>query len=125
MERDDTKICAACGRLIEWRKKWADDWQDVKYCSAACRKEKPNALDRRMEQEILDALAAVPAHRANRIELDGLESRFEDDGRGDLRERLRRAARRLAADGRVELLQNGRQVDPSTARGPLEISRRR
>ncbi|HPZ95794.1 MAG: DUF2256 domain-containing protein [Mycobacterium sp.] len=31
------KICERCGRPFEWRKKWARDWPEVKYCSRACR----------------------------------------------------------------------------------------
>jgi hypothetical protein len=31
------KICAACGRGFAWRRKWARDWESVKFCSAACR----------------------------------------------------------------------------------------
>ena len=30
------KICAACGRPFSWRKKWARDWDQVKYCSKRC-----------------------------------------------------------------------------------------
>ncbi len=36
----------------------------------------------------------------------------------------RKAARRLVAQGRAEILQKGRPVDASTARGPLRIRRR-
>ena len=32
-----SKICLACGRPFLWRKKWARDWEGVKYCSDACR----------------------------------------------------------------------------------------
>jgi hypothetical protein len=31
------KNCAACGRPFRWRKKWARDWDNVRYCSDACR----------------------------------------------------------------------------------------
>jgi hypothetical protein len=31
------KICAACGLPFTWRKKWARDWDNVKYCSDRCR----------------------------------------------------------------------------------------
>ena len=31
------KICAACGRPFAWRKRWAANWDDVRYCSDACR----------------------------------------------------------------------------------------
>jgi hypothetical protein len=35
-----TKICAVCGRPFEWRKKWAADWEAVRYCSERCRRTK-------------------------------------------------------------------------------------
>jgi hypothetical protein len=34
------KICLQCGRPFTWRKKWARDWENVRYCSDACRKGK-------------------------------------------------------------------------------------
>jgi hypothetical protein len=34
------KICAKCARPMEWRKRWAKNWNEVKYCSERCRKEK-------------------------------------------------------------------------------------
>ena len=33
-----TKLCLACHRPFVWRKKWKAVWQEVKYCSEACRK---------------------------------------------------------------------------------------
>jgi hypothetical protein len=38
-------------------------------------------------------------------------------------EPARRAARRLVAAGEVEIVQGGRVVDPSTAKGPIRIRR--
>jgi len=32
-----SKPCAACGRTMSWRKRWAKNWSDVKFCSDACR----------------------------------------------------------------------------------------
>ncbi|MBC7681300.1 MAG: DUF2256 domain-containing protein [Ferruginibacter sp.] len=34
------KPCAACGRDMVWRKSWAKNWAEVKFCSDACRKGK-------------------------------------------------------------------------------------
>ncbi len=31
------KICAACARSFTWRKKWARNWEEVRYCSDRCR----------------------------------------------------------------------------------------
>ena len=33
-----TKSCVACGRDMTWRKSWSKNWDDVKYCSDACRR---------------------------------------------------------------------------------------
>ncbi|MFN3549835.1 MAG: DUF2256 domain-containing protein [Mesorhizobium sp.] len=35
-----TRTCAACGRPFTWRKKWRKDWDQVKYCSDACRRKR-------------------------------------------------------------------------------------
>lgn len=32
-----TKTCAACGRPMVWRRKWAKVWDEVRYCSQRCR----------------------------------------------------------------------------------------
>lgn len=32
-----SKPCVACGRPMTWRKAWAKNWAEVKYCSDACR----------------------------------------------------------------------------------------
>ncbi|MCS6864905.1 MAG: DUF2256 domain-containing protein [Gemmataceae bacterium] len=34
-----TKVCAHCGRPFAWRKKWARDWENVRYCSDSCRRQ--------------------------------------------------------------------------------------
>jgi hypothetical protein len=34
------KICIACNRPFAWRKKWEKVWDEVKYCSDKCRKNK-------------------------------------------------------------------------------------
>ena len=38
-----SKPCVACGRPMSWRKAWARNWADVKYCSDACRSRKQSA----------------------------------------------------------------------------------
>ena len=32
------KPCTVCGRDMVWRKSWAKNWDDVKYCSERCRR---------------------------------------------------------------------------------------
>jgi len=31
------KVCTYCSRPFTWRKKWARSWDEVRYCSDACR----------------------------------------------------------------------------------------
>ena len=35
-----SKPCVTCGRVMTWRKAWAKNWDEVRYCSTACRKNK-------------------------------------------------------------------------------------
>ena len=35
-----SKTCLVCGREMTWRKSWAKNWDEVKYCSDACRANK-------------------------------------------------------------------------------------
>ena len=37
------KICVVCQRPFSWRKKWADCWDEVKYCSERCRRRRSQA----------------------------------------------------------------------------------
>ena len=98
----DTKHCFVCGRTIEWRKKWERDWDQVRYCSDRCRKQKLTPVDVQLEATILDLLAS------------------DDDWRS-LMEPSRMAARRLVNQGEVVITQKGHVVDPSTAKGPIRI----
>ncbi|WP_295648242.1 DUF2256 domain-containing protein [uncultured Mucilaginibacter sp.] len=34
------KICKTCNRPFTWRKKWSRSWDEVQYCSEACKKKK-------------------------------------------------------------------------------------
>ena len=41
-----TKECLYCKRPFTWRKKWALNWEQVLYCSDACKKKKVYALEK-------------------------------------------------------------------------------
>ena len=117
----EPKTCASCGRTIEWRKKWARSWDEVRYCSDACRRHRVTDTDRALESSIRSLLdsrkggATICPSEAAR-EVGGEDWR-------DLLEPARRAARRLVAAGEVEVTQGGRVVDPSTAKGPIRVRR--
>ncbi len=38
-----SKPCAVCGRPMTWRRAWAKNWEAVRYCSEACRKNRSQA----------------------------------------------------------------------------------
>ncbi len=35
-----SKPCVACGLPMTWRRRWARNWDEVKFCSNACRRNK-------------------------------------------------------------------------------------
>lgn len=116
----EPKTCRCCGRRITWRKKWERSWDEVRYCSRSCRARGVPAADEALEQLVRRLLQTSPrgvsdvaVARAHAPE--AWEQQVEP---------ARRAARRLVAAGEVELVQRGRVVDPSTARGPVTIRRR-
>lgn len=124
MSTPEPKTCGSCGRRIEWRKKWADTWDDVRWCSDACRRRKVRPVDRELEasiERLLDQRRAgatiCPSEAARAVGGDD-EERWRP-----LMEPARSAARRLVAAGRVEITQGGRVVDPSTAKGPIRVRR--
>lgn len=117
------KTCASCGRRIEWRAKWAADWDEVRYCSDACRRHGVNARDRELETTIA-LLLSTRAADATICPSDAARAIGGDQWR-DLMEPARRAARRMVAAGDLEITQHGSVVDPSTAKGPIRLRRPR
>lgn len=119
-DRTATKTCAACGREFAWRRKWARDWEQVRYCSDRCRtRGATDPVDAALETAILEMLdqrrrgaTICPSEAARRVSPEGWR---------ELMEPARAAARRLVSSGRVEITQRGQVVDPSTARGPIRI----
>lgn len=117
-----------CGRSITWRKKWERNWDAVRHCSAACRRRGVRPVDEALASAVTTLLAAratgatiCPSEAARLV---AAEQGVDGDGWRELMEPARAAARRLVAAGQVEIVQEGRVVDPSTARGPIRIRRR-
>lgn len=123
-----TKPCQSCGRTITWRKAWERTWDEVRYCSDACRRRGVRPIDRELENEILRLLherpasaSICPSEAARRVA--AAQGLSEDDAWRALMEPARAAARRLTLAGEVEVVQAGALVDPSRARGPIRIRR--
>jgi hypothetical protein len=112
------EVCPVCGRRIEC----ARDGERVRHCSDACRQRGLGPDDTALEAAIRDLLATraptttiCPSEAARRVAAE------RGPAWRSLMEPARMAARRLVAGGEVEIVQRGRVVDPSTARGPLRI----
>ncbi len=108
---------------MQWRAKWAKNWDDVRFCSHACRQRGIRPVDARLSEVILELLdnrtataTICPSEAARAVGGDGWR---------ELMEPARRAARRLVAEGEVEITQGGAVIDPSTAKGPIRIRRTR
>jgi hypothetical protein len=117
-----TKSCVGCGRTMTWRKAWARTWDEVRWCSEACRRRGRRDVDSELETAIRALLAArssgasiCPSEAARAV-----GGAHGTDWR-ELMEPARAAARRLVDAGEVEITQGGQVVDPSRARGPIRI----
>jgi len=115
------KYCARCGRVMTYRKRWANSWDAVKYCSKICRSRRLRAADLALEAAAVALLRARPGRSdispsevAQRVGGEEWQSRLEES---------RMAARRLANRGIVEITQHNQTVDISTARGPIRLRR--
>ena len=122
-----TKPCAVCGRSITWRKKWERDWENIRYCSDACRRAGVTDTDAALELAIVRLLRELrtadaticPSQAAMAVAGNAPEAWRP------LMEPARAAARRLVDKGQIDITQGGRVVDPSTARGPIRLRLRR
>lgn len=114
------RYCARCGRRMEYRKRWASNWAEVRYCSARCRRTRVSKIDRALEEAFITLLdtrassSVCPSEVARAVRPGEWET---------LMEAARSAGRRLAAAGMVEWVQRGQRVDPSTARGTVRVRR--
>ena len=116
----DRKVCADCGRIITWRRRWARNWDEVRYCSRACHSGRKREVDRRLEETIVALLHQRPAG-ASICPREAARAIAGDDAWRALMEPARRAARRLAHKGTIEITQRGRVVDPCEFRGPIRL----
>ncbi|GAC1549258.1 MAG: hypothetical protein NVS2B9_15910 [Myxococcales bacterium] len=86
------KTCARCGRRMTWRKRWASVWDEVRYCSDACRAARPASLDAALEETIRTLLDArrpeasiCPSEAARAVGGDAWRDLMEPARRGSLR----------------------------------------
>lgn len=114
----DSKNCVKCGRIIEYRKKWKKNWDEIKYCSDQCRKSKLTLIDVSYEDQILELLSK----RASTSTICPSEILpAEDKQNKQLMEEVRQAARRLVHKDKIVITQKNQIVDPSDFKGPIRL----
>jgi len=114
-----TKVCASCGREMAWRKAWARNWDDVRYCSQRCRRNNISERDRQLESTIVRMLHERP--HGSRMCLSEVARACSGDQWHAVMEPTRQAARRLVDRGIIVIMQQGHIVEPSTAKGPMQV----
>ena len=111
--------CARCGRIMKPRKNWDRQSEPVKYCSKQCRRLRLRPIDRQLESAMLELLAERPG--SSSICPSEVAQSVRPASWKDILEPSRMAARRLVAQGRVEIVQGA--LGWNTAKGPFRIRR--
>jgi len=115
MDKKLTKNCSSCGRIIEYRSKWKLNWENIKYCSDECRRNK-NKFDFR------EAIMELLLERGPLVTICPSEVLPEDQKQDKvMMEHVRRSARLLVHEGKIDITQKGKAVDPSDFRGPIRL----
>lgn len=109
------KTCLVCGRIINPRQKWEKNWDQIKYCSEKCRR---NKKPPDYSKELLQLLN----QRGKDKTICPSEVLAEDEKQNhEKMEAVRSCARRMVAQGLIVITQKGQIVDPSTAKGPIRL----
>ncbi|MAI24636.1 MAG: hypothetical protein CMN75_01270 [Spirochaeta sp.] len=119
IRESDDKVCLSCGRTMTWRKSWGRNWDQVKYCSAACRRRKIRKIDQALENKILELLESEP--RGGSVCPSEAARELDPRGWKSLLEPARCAARRLESKGKIHMKQKGQNINPSTAKGAIRL----
>ena len=93
--RHAPKYCKVCGRQMTWRKKWRHNWEQVRYCSKACRQRGLTELDRRSESVILALLKEQP--NADGIQIEAANAKLAGETARARQNRLVQATRNPGA----------------------------
>lgn len=112
------KHCATCGRPFHWRKKWKDNWPEIRYCSRAC-KGGLNAQDKEIEAVIVNLLEKLKV--GSSICPTQVVQIIDPDLMGNCLEPVRRGARRLYARGVIDITQEGRSIDHLNFKGAIRL----
>jgi hypothetical protein len=117
------KTYRVCGSEFQGRKKWQNVWHQVKYCSRACRKVGLTEGDIKLEKVTMEILHSAKAGTSICPSQAARKLAGDDDANvwPPLMEPKRRALRRLAHRRKIQIMQGGKEVNPSTFKGPIRL----
>ena len=112
-------MCKSCGRFFDDRASWRSRGisHEVRYCSDLCRRFKPRAAARALEERALEQLA----HSGGALTLSALSERLAQPKTHEAQRALRWAVRRLAHQGALRFEQGGQAVEPGRDKGELTL----
>lgn len=113
------KRCVACGRWFSWRKKWASCWEQVTYCSKACRGTRISGEERMLTSVLFSLLEERAAPKT--FCPSEVARRASPENWRDHMPAMRELSGRLASFGGVAVTQGGKSIDPRSVNGPFRV----
>ncbi len=110
-------LCSSCGRPIENIGK-VNKNPDIKYCSVFCSREKLDKKDQKLELYILDRLSEL---ESTNICPSQISKEYFKDSWKTHHQRVVKAARRLAIQGQLSILQKGKDIKNLNFKGPIRL----
>ena len=115
----EIKHCASCGRPFEHQKRFEKNWEEIKYCSSKCRREKLEKKQAELEKFITHKLIGVSNICPSQI----AQEFYGDSWRAEM-EPIRCACRRLHQKGVLLITQNKKIVTSLNFKGPIRIQKK-
>ena len=115
----ETKHCNSCGRPFDKQKRFEKNWDEIKYCSAKCRKEKLEKNQTELEVFIIEKLSLVSNICPSQIATEF----FGKDRMKQMMEPVRCACRRLHLADKIKITQGNKPIKTLNFRGPIRITK--
>ena len=115
----EIKHCASCARPFERQKKFEKNWDEIKYCSSKCRREKLEKKQSDLEKLITQKLEMVTNICPSQIAREEFGDKWKEQ-----MEPIRCACRRLHLAEEILITQNKKAVTTLNFRGPIRIQKK-
>ena len=115
----EIKHCASCGRPFERQKRFEKNWDEVKYCSSKCRREKLERKQNELEEAIINKLNNVTNICPSQL----AKERYPESWKEQM-EAIRCACRRLHLNEKIIITQNKKIITTLNFKGPIRIQKK-